>query len=118
MCWNETYSRVREGQHLSDMFPIQNGLKKRCFIAIAFKLCLDYDIKWVQLNQEGLKLNAMYQHLFYADEIYILGRRLHTRKKNTEASIVAIKYTGLEVNSDKIKYIIMSRDQNKYKDWQ
>ena len=28
MCPNETYSRVREGKHLSDMFHIRNGLKQ------------------------------------------------------------------------------------------
>jgi hypothetical protein len=27
MCLNETYSRVRVGKHLSDTFPIINGLK-------------------------------------------------------------------------------------------
>jgi len=27
MCLNETYSRVRVGRHLSDTFPIKNGLK-------------------------------------------------------------------------------------------
>jgi len=27
MCLNETYSRVRVGKHLSDMFPIKIGLK-------------------------------------------------------------------------------------------
>jgi len=28
MCLIETYSRVRAGKHLSDMFPIRNGLKQ------------------------------------------------------------------------------------------
>jgi len=28
MCLNETYSRFRVGNHLSDMFPIKNGLKQ------------------------------------------------------------------------------------------
>jgi hypothetical protein len=28
MCLNETYSKVRVGKHLSDNFPIQNGLKQ------------------------------------------------------------------------------------------
>jgi hypothetical protein len=28
MCLNETYSKVRIGKHLSDSFPIQNGLKR------------------------------------------------------------------------------------------
>ena len=33
MYLNETYSRVRVGRHLSDMFTIKNSLKKkRCFI--------------------------------------------------------------------------------------
>jgi len=27
MCLNEIYSTVRVGKHLSDMFPIRNGLK-------------------------------------------------------------------------------------------
>jgi len=39
MCVNETYNRVWVGKHMSDMFPIKNGLKKRrSFIAIAFQL--------------------------------------------------------------------------------
>jgi hypothetical protein len=28
MCLNETYSKVRMGKHLSESFPIQNGLKQ------------------------------------------------------------------------------------------
>jgi hypothetical protein len=28
MCLNETYGKVRVGKHLSDNFPIQNGLKQ------------------------------------------------------------------------------------------
>ena len=28
MCLTETYSRVRVGKNLSDMFPIRNGLKQ------------------------------------------------------------------------------------------
>jgi hypothetical protein len=27
MCLNEMYSKVRIGKHLSDSFPIQNGVK-------------------------------------------------------------------------------------------
>ena len=29
MCLNETYSKVHIGKHLSDMFPVNNDLKKR-----------------------------------------------------------------------------------------
>jgi hypothetical protein len=48
----------------------------------------------------------------YADDVNILGRSIHTIKKNTEAFIVASKETGLEVNADETKYMVMSRNQN------
>ena len=37
---------------------------------------------------------------------------MHTLKENAEALVAATKETGLEVSADKIKYMIMSRDQN------
>jgi hypothetical protein len=40
-----------------------------------------------------------------------LGGGVPTLKENTEAVIVADKETGLEVNADKTKYMVMSRDQ-------
>jgi len=52
----------------------------------------------VQVNQEGLKLNGTRQFLVYADDVNILGGRIHIMKKNTE---VASKEIGLEVNAEK-----------------
>jgi predicted transcriptional regulator len=40
-----------------------------------------------------------------------LGRSIHSIK-NTEALVVASKEIGLEVNAQKTKYMVMSRDQN------
>jgi hypothetical protein len=31
MCLNEKYNKVYTGKHLSDSFPIQNGIKKELF---------------------------------------------------------------------------------------
>jgi hypothetical protein len=39
MCLNDTYSKVYVNKHLSDMFCIQNGLKKETFFCHAFQLC-------------------------------------------------------------------------------
>jgi hypothetical protein len=48
----------------------------------------------------------------YADEVNILGGSVHTVKENVEVLVVATKETGLEVNADKPKYMVMSRDRN------
>jgi hypothetical protein len=48
----------------------------------------------------------------HANDANILGRRVHTINKNKEALIIANKEIGLEVNADKTKYMVMSRDQN------
>jgi hypothetical protein len=41
-----------------------------------------------------------------------LGGSVHTVRENAEALVVATKETGLEVNTDKTKYMVMSRDRN------
>jgi hypothetical protein len=56
---NETYSRVRVGMHLSEMFPIRNGLKQGdVALPLFFNFIFNYAIRRVQLNQDGLKLNG------------------------------------------------------------
>jgi hypothetical protein len=41
-----------------------------------------------------------------------LGGSVHAIKKNTEAVVVVSKEIGLEVNAEKTKYVVMSRNQN------
>jgi hypothetical protein len=41
-----------------------------------------------------------------------LGGRVHTVREIVEALVVATKEIGLEVNTDKTKYLVMSRDRN------
>jgi len=66
----------------------------------------------VQVDQDGLKLNGIHQLLVYADCGNILDGSVYTIKKSTEASVVTNNETGLELNADKTKHMVMSRDQN------
>jgi hypothetical protein len=59
-----------------------------------------------------LKLNGTHQLLAYADDVNILGGNVHTLKENAEALLVATKETGLKVNAEKTKYMVMSRNRN------
>jgi len=109
MCLSETCSRVRVGKHLSDMFPIWNGLKQGDVLwPLLFNFTLEYASRRVQVNQDVMNLNGKQQLLVHADDI-TLGRSIHTVKKNTEALVVASKETGLEVNADKTEYIVVSQ---------
>ena len=79
---------------------------------VLFIFVLEYTIRRVQVNQDGLKLSGIHQLMVYVDDVNILGGRVHTIKKNTKALVVASKDTGLELNADKTKHMVMSRDQN------
>ena len=80
---------------------------------LLFDLALEYAIRRVQVNQDGLKLNGTHQLLVYADDLNILGGSIHTLKENAEALVAATREIGLEVSACKTKYMVMSRrDQN------
>jgi len=116
----EMESRVQVGKNLSDMFSVRNGLKQGdALLPLFFNFALEYVIRRVQVNQDGLKLNGTHQLLVYADDVNILGGSVDTVKENTEALVVASKEIGLEVNADKTKFHVSSSEgkmKSQYKD--
>jgi hypothetical protein len=83
MCLNETYSKVCIGKHLSNSFPVQNGLKQGdVLLPLHFNFASEYIIRKAQENQVGPKLNGTYQLLACADDVNLLGNNVGTVKEN------------------------------------
>jgi len=105
----ETDSRVRVGKNVSDGFPVRNDLKQGDMLSpMLFNFALEYAIRRVQVNQDGLKLNGTHQLLAYAHDVNVLGGSIHTLKEKAEALLAATRKIVLEISADKTKYMAMS----------
>jgi hypothetical protein len=64
-----------------------------------------------QENEASLELNGTHWLLVYADD-NLLGDSVNTIKEKSETLLEARRDTGLEINTEKMKYMIMPHHLN------
>lgn len=110
MTLKHTKSKVKVSGGRSREFTIRKGLKQGDALSCTlFNLVLERTMRQLTNNPGGTLLNRLTQHMAYADDVDLLGRREQELREMFIEFEEESKRAGLSINEAKTKYMYMSR---------
>jgi hypothetical protein len=79
---------------------------------VLFNFVLEYAIRRIQANHEGLTVNGTLQLIICVGDVSVVCGSTHTTKKNTQYLIAASEEIGLAVNAEEGKQMVISCGQH------
>jgi len=110
VCNTNTMCKLKFGNGTSDSFEVSTGLKQGDALSpVLFNLAIDKVIRSMLMRQ-GMELLSNSTLLAYADDIVIIGSTRQDVTIRTNDFIKAAQPMSLEVNQNKTKYLVMTRE--------
>lgn len=124
-CMENSKCKIKIGTFISDSFEVQSGVRQGDGLSpILFNFVLEKALQKLRNENIGISLgNYKINLLAYADDIVILGQTEDDIRKLFKLLEDETRITGLKINSDKTKYMQISRNPNnigslKIDDWE
>lgn len=113
-CMNNSKCKIKVGTVISDSFEVQSGVRQGDGLSpILFNFVLEKALQKLRNENIGISLgNGKINLLAYADDIVLLGQTEDDIKKLFRLLVEETRITGLKINSDKTKYMNISRTSN------
>jgi hypothetical protein len=107
-----TKAKIRVQGQLSREISIGRGLRQGDALSTTlFNLCLEAAIRRIEINPGGTINKRMVQYLVFADDVVIIGRSDICLKECTQQLDEGAQQLVLEINNDKTKYMINTRNK-------
>lgn len=109
-CTLNSKYKIKVASKLSEDFEVKTGVKQGDSLSpVLFNIVINRIIQKVKLLQIGAQLESKINIVAYADDIALLADSENDLKLLTAQLIKATNGTGLQLNTDKTMYFILSR---------
>lgn len=101
---------------MTDEFEIGRGVRQGDALStILFNIVLERVVRNISINPGGTIFNRMVQIMAYADDVVLISRSIQEMKTSFIQLEEESTKMGLRVNETKTKYMIATREENRWK---